>query len=167
MNNNTLEYAGRLFAEIIERGENFALLVDLLYHQHYLYSCHRFSESLLGAWSITETALFRQWKTYLEKCKSAGNPIARKRMDNKLNDGRAFTASVVQEVLNLAGELSNEEYEQLEAVRKARNSWVHNLLPVTNRQTTQALTLCRAMVKKSHGLDFGLSISLQTAHGPQ
>lgn len=75
------------------------------------------------AWSIIEAALFREWKDYLDKCKQSGIDISAKRTD-KLT-GRDFTASVVQETLNLAGVLTNNDYAEIDEVRKARNNWIH------------------------------------------
>ena len=44
----TLEFAAKRFESVVKHGEEFALLVDLLYHQHHLFFCHRFAECLIG-----------------------------------------------------------------------------------------------------------------------
>ena len=44
----TLEFAATQFEFVVNRGEDFALLVDLLYHQHHLFYRHRFAECLEG-----------------------------------------------------------------------------------------------------------------------
>lgn len=153
----TLEFAAKQFEEVVNVGEDFALLVDLLYHQHHLYSCHRFSECLIGAWAIIETALHHQWRAYLKRCHNSVNPISVRRME-KLT-GRDFTASIIQETLNLAGQLPNDNYVDIYQIRKVRNDWIHKLRPVSSDKASTALQLCRKMVNATWGVDLFLCIS--------
>jgi hypothetical protein len=153
----TLAFAAEQFEAITKLGENFALLVDLLYHQHYLHSCHRFSESLLSAWSITETCLNQLWETFLSQRLESGIQISRER--KKKLTGRDFTASIIQETLNLSDILSTDEYTEISKIRKARNDWVHGLKSTSSEEAADALRLCRSMIEKTYGIDLLLNIS--------
>lgn len=153
----TLDFATTQFSFMVNRGETFSLLVDLLYHQHYMFYRHRFAECLIGAWSIIEAALFHLWETYLTKCRESGTDITRTRKQ-KLT-GRDFTASIVQEILNLSGIFSNDEYTKIDEIRKARNNWIHQLVPVSWEQASNALQLCGKMISKAWGIELLLTIA--------
>jgi hypothetical protein len=150
-----LEYLTELFQRIIDRGRAFAQVIDLLYHQHHLHSNHRFSESLVGAWAIVEQAIFVLWKNYLADCAAAGTAMPKGR--KKKLAGRDFTASVVQETLNLAGVLPDDLYGEIDTTRKARNSWIHALQVASPTQSSQALSLCQKMLLRAFGVDIRLS----------
>jgi hypothetical protein len=153
----TLEYAALLFEEIIKRGEGFALLVDLLYHQNYLYSSHRFSECLIGAWTIIEAGISKVWEQYIDNYKHSGGQVSKGRM--KKLQGRDFTASIVQEVLSLSSVFAHSEYDEVDRIRKARNKWMHDLLPVSSDDAAKALQLSHKMVLKAYGIEIGMPIS--------
>ena len=63
------------------------------------------------------------WVKYIER------QGASKARIKKLQE-RDWTAGVVTETLSIAKELSDELYTELNAVRKARNRWAHELRPI-------------------------------------
>lgn len=140
-----------------EVTESFDLLDTLLSDQELrliqvadlvLRSCrdieqHAFGSALLAAWSVCETLLTQLWLKYVEQQEATPLSSARRR---ELT-GRDFTASVMTEALFLAGWLSRSRYEELNAVRTARNGWVHELKGVQRGMTKRALKLAQVLLR--------------------
>jgi hypothetical protein len=88
----------------------------------------RSGEAVILAWGVCEQLVVSAWTALLADAKANGDGVgrfSRERM-NKLT-GRDYTASVMVEMLELAGRIDHDLYRVLEVARKARNKWVHEL----------------------------------------
>lgn len=89
----------------------------------------RFGESLSVGWTACEQLISEEWKLLLDSSDASRNQeqkITRDRKKKLL--GRDYTASVMVEMLELHGRLSEKLYRNLEIARKARNNWAHDML---------------------------------------
>ena len=88
----------------------------------------RTGESLAIGWTAYEQLVSAEWK-HLLSSSDGGRPeqakITRDRKKKLL--GRDYTASVMVEMLELHGRLTDKLYKNLEIARKARNNWAHDM----------------------------------------
>ena len=88
----------------------------------------RSGESLAIGWTACEQLVSDEWKQLLAS-NDVGRPdgakITRDRKKKLL--GRDYTASVMVEMLELHGRLTDGLYKNLEIARKARNNWAHDM----------------------------------------
>lgn len=138
----TLAESFHLLNAILEHpNADMVLIADLLLRSSKALHDHNYSLSLITSWSIAEKVLQLRWEKYLDSQKEReddGKKIVFINKDRKKNlmNGRDYSASVVSEILSLAGILSFELYKDMQLVRKARNNWIHNLSPVS-RETAE------------------------------
>lgn len=88
----------------------------------------RFGESIAVGWTVCEQLVSQEWKDLLASSdtgRSDETKMSRDRRRKLL--GRDYTASVMVEMLELHGRLSDSLYGNLETARKARNNWAHDM----------------------------------------
>jgi hypothetical protein len=105
--------------------------------------------ALIIAWSLSEQMINARWVKYLE-LQGASNARIKKLQE------RDWTASVVTETLSIAKELSDEQYTELNAVRRVRNRWAHELRPVTEDEAHRAVKLAGSMLRSVGGFSLAL-----------
>lgn len=128
------------------------LLAEMILHAFALHSSGQLESSLVTAWTVAERCLNELWDQYIKRHSDrAVTKVSRDRRD-KLH-GTAFTASVVSEILSLAGELSHEDYERMAVVRRKRNDWVHKLTTIEPDDAAAAIVLAQAMLRAANLLD--------------
>lgn len=128
------------------------LLAEMILHAFALHSSGQLESSLVTAWTVAERCLNELWDQYIKRQRDRGvTKVSRDRRD-KLR-GTAFTASVVSEILSLAGELSHEDYERMALVRRKRNNWVHELTTIEPDDAAAAIVLAQAMLRAANLLD--------------
>jgi hypothetical protein len=138
----------------VEAGDR-ALLAEMVLHAFALHSSGQLESSLVTAWIVAERCLNEIWDQYIKRQSDRSvTKMSRDRRD-KLH-GTAFTASVVSEILSLAGELSQEDYESMSAVRKKRNDWVHNLTTIESDDAAAAIVVAQAMLRTAKLLDLNV-----------
>jgi hypothetical protein len=160
----TIETSFEHLDQIIAHPSGLALsLSALLTQAAVLYESHNYSLSLVISWTLCERLLFARWAEVLQDNRrrefngQLPNFITGKRME-KLT-GRDFTASVVSETLSLLDRLPFELYENLERVRKARNSWVHGLESITRDEAARAFDTSQRMLAEVLKVELNISLS--------
>jgi hypothetical protein len=128
------------------------LLAEMILHAFALHSAGQMESCLVTAWTVAERCLSELWDQYIER-QSDGVPTKVNGDRRKKLHGRDFSASVVAEVLSLAGELSQEDYERLSLVRKKRNDWVHKLTTIDSADGAAAIVLAQSMLRAAKLLD--------------
>lgn len=88
------------------------------------------------AWGIIEKLLQRRWQDHIDSNRErqidgVKVPFINVERKDKITQSRDFGASVISEVLSLAGFLPFKLYEELETTRKARNYWLCGLRPIS------------------------------------
>ena len=102
---------------------------------------HDFASSLITSWTVCETLLQHHWTQYFTTTGTSKNSARRQKLL-----GRDFTASVVSEILELAGVLDGEILHKLDTARRARNSWMHSIKPPSYEDSIAALELSSEML---------------------
>lgn len=88
----------------------------------------RSGESLAIGWTACEQLVSEEWKQLLSISDAGRAEEARLTRDRKKKLlGRDYTASVMVEMLELHGRLTDSLYRNLEIARKARNNWAHDM----------------------------------------
>lgn len=105
-----------------------------------------------------EKLLNQLWHLYIDRQYRdlTGNLASRKQLE-KL-DGRDYTASVLTEILFLAGLVPASIRADMEIVRKARNRWVHSVEDPLDDVASRAVQVARDMFHQIHGIDITLSV---------
>lgn len=152
ISSNNLERAGELTDLIVAtKHDDSPLLVDLILHSCKYFEEIRFELSLISSWTALERLLNDAWKHYVD---SSGQrlppqlaPQINKNRRKKLIEGRDYSASVITEVLSLAGTFPPATYETIDRVRKARNDWIHGLKSVTEDDAYDSIRLARSLLR--------------------
>ena len=124
----------RLFGE---KGLRPLALIQVACHQ---YALHQFDTAHLLAWSVIEQQLNLLWANYLNELSAGENSrtaINRKRRD--LLTGRDYTASMVSQMLSLAGKIDDSLLDALNQARDKRNKFVHSLTQVNAHDAGKAI----------------------------
>jgi len=157
----TFDYSISLLDKILSSEvPDLLKLINLLFQAHINYSEHNFSNSLTLSWTVCEKLLNIIWDNMLKGIREdTSNSI---KINNKRKEkltGIDFTASIKQEFLNLSETLSQELYEKIDDVRKARNKWLHSLKSIDDTESSKALSTARALLKEVSGIELLLTIS--------
>lgn len=127
-------------------------LVALYQQACVTYESESYGPAAVLAWAIVEQMLNRLWRQYLDANRNRviNNEetefINSKRRDDRLQS-REYTASVIAETLSLVDELPFSLYNMTLRARKARNSWMHGLSPVSSESASQAIETAEAMIE--------------------
>lgn len=164
---STVEESFRLMAELLgQPAQERALgLSELLVRSGAAYWDHDYSLCLITAWAITEALLQEQWDQYLDDNRQReieGSQVAfisRKRKDQLT--GRDITASLMAEVLSLVDRLPFALYGDLSEVRRARNSWIHSLSPVSSATAQTAMRVAEDMLRLVKDIDLEMPKNLR------
>lgn len=84
------------------------------------------------------------------------------RLNSKRRDklrGRDFTASVILEILELAGELPHELFSKVDSIRKARNDWLHSLGDVSDSAAAMAVLSTQELMKHVSAINVSVCLS--------
>jgi len=146
----TLDTASRLLDEmLIQRAIDGARTAALLLRAAKAAEDEEYGLALIIAWSLSEQMLNARWVDYLKRQGASKSRI------KKLQE-RDWTASVVTEALSIAKALTDEHYTELNAVRKARNRWAHELRPITEDEAHRAVKLAGSMLTSVGGFSLAL-----------
>jgi hypothetical protein len=136
-------------------------LVDLIYKGAIRYAQHDFSLAAVIGWAVCEKVLNISWAGHLSAIRSEAVTPERMPGDRfrKLT-GRDFTASIITEIQELFGLIPNELFEKLNNTRQVRNSWMHELENVSDKEASSALNLAQEMVNRV----FNVRLLIQLSH---
>lgn len=152
ISSSNLKRAGELTDLIITtKHDDTALLVDLVLHSCKYFEEIKFELSLIASWTALERLLNDAWKHYID---SSGQrlppqiaPQINKNRRKKLVEGRDYSASVITEILSLAGVFPHATYEAIDRVRRSRNDWVHGLKSVSEDDAYDSIRLARSLLR--------------------
>jgi hypothetical protein len=145
--------ADDLSALIASYDEDGVLLVDLFLRASKAFQDSNRSLCLITYWTIVERIINDLWKQMQHDFRShEGALFISKSRRERLNDGRTFTAAVMAEMLSFLDYISKEVYDDVSAVRKARNDWMHSLKTVDIDTAQQANSLCERLLKQAKGV---------------
>lgn len=117
-----------------------------------------FSDCVLISWLPVETHLYQKLRNYMND--EGSIRFNRKRKDYVSNE---FTVSEIIELLEFSKVISKDEYDKLHAVRKIRNSIVHDGYSATVEDASKALGLLETIIDEKTGK----RIQLNTGIGMQ
>lgn len=121
----TFDEINQIFS-IVVRTPRLAERLSQLLKASKEYENHNLSYALLLAWLVIESVLTDKWESYLRK--SADGTSGKKRINserNKVLTGRDYTISVITNFLELANEITLDQYSNLDTIRKVRNKIIH------------------------------------------
>ncbi|KJK48914.1 hypothetical protein UK23_15410 [Lentzea aerocolonigenes] len=120
---------------------------------------HDFAGSIIAFWTVCEALQNQLWKSYYEQqIAAAGGTVSKKRRE-KLN-GRDFTASIVSEILGLAGVLPAPLHASLDENRILRNKWLHGGKIPTYIDSGKCGETVKEMLRLTLGIDLPLALSI-------
>ncbi|MFZ2972689.1 MAG: hypothetical protein WA049_08625 [Ferribacterium limneticum] len=129
-------------------GGRYIPIVEAAYQSACRSVEHRSGESLAIGWTACEQLISEEWKQLLASRGDAAK-ITGDRKKKLL--GRDYTASVMVEILELQGRLTEKLYKNLEIARKARNNWAHDMTVPNGtevwacQQAIQELLACKGI----------------------
>ena len=126
ISNEVVDYAVTIFRKLVEGGSLSIEVGAILNQAGASLSNGDRSSAVVQAWTASEVLLNKVWRDYhVERIRetTGGEPTI-SRLE-KLT-GRDYTASVISEILVLAGAVPDDLKIRLDAARQARNSWAHS-----------------------------------------
>jgi hypothetical protein len=138
-----------------DRVEESLQALDLFYRTAFHMSNHEFQTVLILGWALIEACQTIVWENYVRGGYKATNPhsnIIGARLKLLLTD-RNFTASIKSQILALSGIFSDLDLEEIDKVRRKRNSFMHGLSTVTVSDAFETMSACRVVAKMALGLE--------------
>jgi hypothetical protein len=142
----------------IETGVRFDLF-GLYYRSAFHSQSHDFQGCLALAWVVIEKCQNILWNRFISGGYKSVNPQTQIDSNRKqaLSNGRDYTASIKGQILSLAGIFTDQELSDVDAVRRLRNSFMHNLERVDVQAAVHALHVAGTLISKVLGTRFHLS----------
>lgn len=142
-------------------------VVNLLWKSSRHYYQQDFATSLVLAWTVSEQLLNLIWKSYLSDsaAQNAGQdpPFLNKERKQKLTSGRDFSASVISEVLSLAGRLPFDLFKRMNKDRNARNYWLHDMKQPVDDDASHAISTAQKLIEHLSGVWMSVGIGYSTS----
>lgn len=141
--------------------EDLLPLADLIQRAGAAVTDNNYPLAVFLGWSACEVVLARLWRDYLGTNRDrivdgAAIPFIRGRRRERLLSDRDYSASHRLEMLSLVDALPHALYQDCDAVRHARNGWLHELTPVSREIAVQALNAATAIVAHRSGIELRL-----------
>jgi hypothetical protein len=140
--------------DLVLRHSNPSALELVVLLNHALTACqgHDFDLSVVTAWTVCEWLLDLRWREFATE--RAGEVDLTVNADRRqFWQSRDFSASVIAEILTLAGSIPATLHRQMTDVRRKRNRWIHGGESPTYRDAGQAVELARDFLSLVIGLD--------------
>lgn len=126
------------------------------------YKVGNYETSVVLSWFITEAAISQLWRMHIDGL-NCDLTDGRKRINRDRRDfltGRDFSISLVSNLLELWGVLTNPQFQDIDAVRGFRNKIVHGYNFVPSPSEAQlAMKTAQSMIDRLWGLRFIPSMS--------
>lgn len=162
---DTVKHSFDLLDKILTSAVPDALLLTkLIYLAATNYYEHDFPTALTLSWTVCEKLLRIIWDSYIASSHApigaAGKPKERINKERKkMLTGRDFTASVMSEVLELAGPLKHEIYRKLSEVRRRRNAWLHSMEPISGMIAREGIRAAELFFKEVSQIELDVHLS--------
>lgn len=141
-----------------ERGLRPLALVQIACHH---YALHQFETAHLLAWSVIEKQLHLLWARHLDELSAGEKPLtvinAKRR--SQLT-GRDYTASMISQMLSLAGKIDDTMLDALNRARDKRNKFAHMLADVNADDAGKAIRTATDFLSKIIGMQVGSQLAL-------
>ena len=125
----------------------------------------RSGESLAIGWTACEQLVSDEWKQLLATSDVGRTEDAKMTRDRKKKLlGRDYTASVMVEILELHGRLTDTLYKNLEIARKARNNWAHDMTVPSGGEVWACQQAIQELLARK-GIQLGLQPGFRGAGG--
>lgn len=145
------DHSFNMLAKAISNGSHVVRSLELHKVSHYRLLKKNFAECLVMSWTLCENMIDYIWKNMITEIKlNDPERMAKPRIDRL--QAQSFTASVRIEVLELSGRLHPMQAEGLNFVRKARNSWLHGLKEVAEREALKSILVCQELITSLYGI---------------
>ena len=144
-------------------GTSSVTLLSLVYMACYQYRRHQFASAHLIAWCAVESLVNIIWRNFLadaklqtKKDETTGKETtegftAINAERKKMLTSNDYTASIMSQVLSLAGKIDDELLNRLNEARKARNEFAHSLVPVTSDKSSKTIQLATDLITRLCG----------------
>ena len=150
----TVRSAASDLSDVLDKfGEQGVALIDIFLRASRAFQDHNQSLSLVNYWTVAEQLINRLWKQFQSDNASRDDVmfIDTKRR-KRLNDSRTFSAAVVCEILSFQGYIDNDLYDDIVAVRRARNNWMHSMQKVRSNDSYIANRVCERLLEQAMGV---------------
>jgi hypothetical protein len=138
---------------IATHGDDGVMLVDLYLRATHAFQEHNHSFSLVNYWTIIERMINELWtKLQHDNETRDGQIFIDGKRRERLGDGRTYTAAVMTEILSLSGYIPKSLYDDITAVRKLRNDWMHNLKQIDADKAIKANSVCERLLQQVMGV---------------
>ncbi|MET9310931.1 hypothetical protein ABZX12_03815 [Kribbella sp. NPDC003505] len=157
---STIEHACKLLDSVLGCSHPKSLALVALTN-HALSACkgHDFELAVASAWTACESLLQTLWDTYTHaQATSHGLSVSKNR--RAYWSGRDFTASIIVEVMTLAGTIAPKLSIAIGEVRSRRNKWIHGVAAASYQDAIAAVTLARDLLHEVMDLDFKVAPSV-------
>lgn len=139
--------------EVVIRACHCLLLAD----DHYRH--WRFDQSLMLSWAASEALFTQLWIDHASAAADAAGHALNAKRRTKLV-GADFTASIILEVLAIAGVIDRDLYNKLSAACAMRNKWVHGLESVPDSVAAEAFFAGQELVRLLTECDLDVPVTL-------
>lgn len=156
-----VEHSFDLLDQILLEGDiNFIQLVEAAYVATCRQRERRYGEAVVLAWGVCERLISSAWNKMIDDLRTRtadGERMPKERRD-KLKS-RNYTASVMVEMLEVNGRISNDLYRLLEVARKARNNWIHGMRSPRSRDAMICVRAAQQLLSHLKGIELSLQFS--------
>ncbi|GAA1606943.1 hypothetical protein GCM10009789_71580 [Kribbella sancticallisti] len=150
----TIEHACKQLDAVLQSPHPKSLALVALTN-HALNACkgHDFELAVATAWTACESLLESLWDEYT-RTQAALHSLSVTRKRRAQWAGRDFTASIIVEVMTLAGTISPELSTAIGDVRSKRNKWIHGIAAASYQDAIDAVNLARDLLDEVMDLKF-------------
>ena len=153
LTNQALEQSFDDLSRALNSPPSVARSLELLKLSHYRHLDHRSAEALVLCWAVCESIVDDLWSAMIDQVRLDDKDRMTKKRIESLSNSSAFTASVKTETLELTGQLSIQQVQGLNSVRKLRNNWLHSLKEVEVIDAKHAIRVCTDLISSTHGIE--------------
>lgn len=134
-------------AERISKDPDISDFLTFFLQAHTHLKNSEYSQSFIMSWVIVERHMLWLWKKFLKE-----EQMPRKRR-SKLTNPAYWTIDFVLEGLNIGGQLSKKDYEDLMSLKTKRNDIIHLGESTTLEEAEKCFKIAREIVKQRSGID--------------
>jgi len=147
-----------LISQLISDFDRNIELLALLNEAAFLILQADFHRSLITSWAVCEHLINREWENYLDSTSQDLDGQQKRRTLNSdrrraLVKGSDWTAFSKLEVLELAKRLPFQLFSDLQAIRTARNKWLHTLDFIERDVAQTSFRVGRDLMSRKLGIE--------------
>jgi hypothetical protein len=151
---NVLEEGIDKFFEVVSNDENMKLASRTNKALSEFVSTS-FSDSIIVAWTQVEIYLYEKMQTYAKSNQARFNADRRKRLKKDV------TASETIEILEVGGQLSIDEYKDINKIRKIRNGIIHEGKVASFEDACAAIKLLENIINEKTSQNIKLALGIR------